>query len=192
MGLGKTVQCIAFLAWLQSTNTTTKKIRPHLIVVPGSTLSNWENEFQRFCPSLVILTYHGSQNERFHLRRDIRRRIENGEVDVILCTYTIFERESGKDDRKFMTKTSFEFMILDEGHCIKNANSSRYTNMNMIHSRRRLLLSGTPVQNDVSELLAILSFLMSETFTKLDCELLVAAFKSTDMNDDSINQLRGE
>ena len=61
---------------------------------------------------MIIL---GSQNERAELRRTIKRRIENGDLDVVLCTYTIFERESCRDDRKFINKTSFQYMILDEG-----------------------------------------------------------------------------
>ena len=82
--------------------------------------------------------------------------------DVILSTYTIFERESNKADRAFMYSLHFEYLVLDEAHCIKNASSSRFVNLNMLRTRHRLLLSGTPVQNDISELLSMLSFLMPQ------------------------------
>jgi SWI/SNF-related matrix-associated actin-dependent regulator 1 of chromatin subfamily A len=71
MGLGKTIQTIAFLGWLDNSNSIKgRKTRPHLIVVPASVLSNWQNELERFCPSLNVMTYHGSQNERSDMRYD--------------------------------------------------------------------------------------------------------------------------
>jgi SWI/SNF-related matrix-associated actin-dependent regulator 1 of chromatin subfamily A len=129
-------------------------------VVPASTLSNWENELRRFCAAFHVLTYHGSQNERAALRYEIRS--ERAVPDVILTTYTIFERESNKADRAFMQSLQLEYLVLDEAHGIKNAQSSRFVNLNMLKTRHRLLLSGTPVQNDIGELLSMLSFLMPQ------------------------------
>ena len=81
---------------------------------------------------------------------------------------------------------------IDEGHCIKNANSQRYTNLNYLKPNRRLLLSGTPVQNDIRELLALLSFLMPKTFTKSNCEILLESLiNMNNSNSNSILQLRG-
>lgn len=101
MGLGKTVQTIAFLGWLRSHRSSSSSTRrPHLIVVPASTLSNWENELSKFCSAFEVRTYHGSQKERAELRYLIKGEVEDGEVDVVLSTYTVFERESGKDDRR--------------------------------------------------------------------------------------------
>jgi SWI/SNF-related matrix-associated actin-dependent regulator 1 of chromatin subfamily A len=162
---GKTIQTIAFLGWLASQHPTNhsglrKTPRPHLIVVPASTLSNWENELRRFCPAFHVMTYHGSQNERAALRYEIRS--ERTVPDVILTTYTIFERESNKADRAFMQSLQLEYLVLDEAHGIKNAQSSRFVNLNMLKTRHRLLLSGTPVQNDIGELLSMLSFLMPQ------------------------------
>lgn len=176
MGLGKTVQTVAFLGWIKSQQELRGKRvkRPHLIVVPASTLSNWLNEIQRFCPALTVLNYHGSQAERSEKRRYLRRHAD--EVDVIFSTYTIFERESGQDDRSFLYSQSFDYLILDEAHCIKNSASSRFYNLNKLNTKHRLLLSGTPVQNDVSELLALLSFLMPKVFAQQDCALLLEAF----------------
>jgi len=151
------VQTIAFLAWLKS-DAVKKSVSsgPHLIVVPASTLANWQNELERFCPSFVVITYHGTQNERAELRVELRQRIEDGEVDVILSTYTIFERESGKIDRNFLYNQQFDYLILDEAHCIKNSSSSRFSCLNSLHTDHRLLLSGTPVQNDLVVVLYVL------------------------------------
>jgi SWI/SNF-related matrix-associated actin-dependent regulator 1 of chromatin subfamily A len=167
-------------------------------VVPASTLANWQNELLRFCPSFRVVTYHGSQTERNKLRYELKTGISEGEVDVILSTYTIFERESGKSDRSFLYSQSFEYLILDEAHCIKNAESSRYMNLNGLRTKHRLLLSGTPVQNDLSELLAMLSFLMPHVFGRTNCELLIEAFgwtrsgnNSTGSGSLSMIQLRG-
>jgi len=147
-------------------------------VVPASTLANWQNEFAKFCPSFVVSTYHGTQRERAEMRIELRESIEEGEVvcticaprylqypvklpllpyfilfysiqDVILSTYTIFERESGKPDRSFLMSQQFEYLVLDEAHCIKNSSSSRFSALNALNSSNRLLLSGTPVQNDL-------------------------------------------
>lgn len=177
MGLGKTVQSIAFMGWLSVVAQNTPRVRkPHLIVVPASVLSNWENELERFCPSLTVLRYHGSQNEKSLLRQELRRRIPLGEIDVILTTYTLFERESNAKDRAFFMNQKFNFLILDEAHSIKNASSSRYNNLNALNTKHRLLLSGTPVQNDLRELLALLSFLMPRVFDRENCEAMVMAF----------------
>lgn len=174
MGLGKTIQTIAFLGWLRSQTTRTMKRKTHFIVVPASTLNNWMNEMKRFAPSLTVVTYHGSQADRAEKRRYLRRNMH--EVDIIFSTYTIFERDSGSDDRVFLSNQLFDYLILDEAHCIKNSGSSRYYNLNKLSAKHRLLLSGTPVQNDVGELLSLLSFLMPKLFGQTDCELLLESF----------------
>ena len=72
--------------------------------------------------------------------------------DIVLSTYTIFERESNITDRNFLYKHSFTYLVLDEAHALKNSSSHRFINLNLIRSQRRLLLSGTPVQNSPSDL----------------------------------------
>ena len=200
MGLGKTVQSIAFIAWLKTVRSpTADKNTAHLIVVPASTLANWENELKRFCPSLSVVTYHGTQNERADLRHELRIDIRAGRVDVVLSTFTIFERESSKDDRSFMYKQLFEYLIVDEAHCLKVSTSSRFMNLNAIKASHRLLLSGTPVQNDLSELLSLMSFTMPKIFRNINIEEVLEGFgwdkKSGVPNSSSsavsINQLRG-
>ena len=197
---GKTIQTIAFLGWLRHRSDLSKGDRlkkppsprppskPHLIVVPASTLSNWQNELARFCPSLEVTTYHGSQQDRAELRYELRR--PNSCSDVILSTYTIFEKESCKPDRSFLCSLKFDYLILDEAHCIKNTNSSRFQHLNQLRTDHRLLLSGTPVQNDISELLSMLSFLMPQVFGRHDLELLIEALNIKGMM--SNNQQRGD
>ena len=110
------------------------------------------------------------------MRREVRSLVERGELNVLLTTYTLFERESGAEDCRFLRSLWFEYLILDEAHGIKNSKSSRYTQLNRLRTNKRLLLSGTPVQNDLQELLSLLSFLMPEEFNTTDCELLLSAF----------------
>lgn len=187
--------CIIYRHLLQ---TQLSRGKVHLIVVPASTLSNWENELRRFCPSLVVVTYHGSQDERADIRYDLRGAFETGKIDVLLSTFTIFERESGKDDRSFLYRQKFEYLIIDEAHCLKVSTSSRFINLNEIKSAHRLLLSGTPVQNDLSELLALMSFIMPDIFRKIGIDEILEGFgwdrKSSGPSGSSsavsINQLR--
>ncbi|KAH9081299.1 hypothetical protein LEN26_021386 [Aphanomyces euteiches] len=155
MGLGKTVQTIAFLALV-----TSKSKQPHLIVVPASVLSNWKREFERFAPSLRVKIFHGSSAERYHIMDTLKP----GSFDVILTTYSYFERDGCVDDRKFLRGFRFGYMVLDEGHNIKNANTSRFKRISALKTQYRLVLSGTPIQNNLSELLALLSFLMPTIF----------------------------
>jgi SNF2 family DNA or RNA helicase len=205
MGLGKTIQTIAFLTYLSKSSylpKSSEKYRlPHLIIVPASVLSNWENEFHKFAPSMTLLKYHGTQNERNELKYQIKSMVKNGELNVLLTNYTIFERESSKNDRAFLLSLSFHFIVLDEAHSIKNINSSRYLHINNLQSYNRLLLSGTPVQNNIMELLSLLSFLMPKIFVKENCELLVHVFgwdnngsgkrnNSNNNNSDRLNELK--
>jgi SWI/SNF-related matrix-associated actin-dependent regulator 1 of chromatin subfamily A len=88
----------------------------------------------------------------------------------------MFERDSGAEDRSFLKRIPFEYLVLDEAHCIKNSQSSRYLNLRGLNPRRRLLLSGTPVQNDVRELLALLSFLMPKVFKMEYIDFLYDSF----------------
>lgn len=125
---------------------------------------------------MTLIKYHGSQQERQDLRQEIKDMIRHGELDVILSTYTMFERESNKLDRGFIQSLKFNFLVLDEAHSIKNSDSSRYYHLNNLETRYRLLLSGTPVQNNLMELLALLSFLMPNLFLKEHCQILMEVF----------------
>ncbi|XP_076010338.1 SWI/SNF-related matrix-associated actin-dependent regulator of chromatin subfamily A containing DEAD/H box 1A isoform X2 [Genypterus blacodes] len=163
MGLGKTIQAIAFLAELYK-----KGIEgPHLITVPASTLDNWVRELKLWCPSLSVLVYYGSMEDRRYLRHDIL----NGDRDfnVIVTTYNL---AIGNDsDRSLFRKLPLKYAIFDEGHMLKNMNSLRYRHLMAINADHRLLLTGTPLQNNLLELMSLLNFIMPSMFSSSTSQL---------------------
>ena len=157
MGLGKTCQVIAFLSHLKEQGEG----QPTLIIVPGSTLENWCREFERFSREINFTPYYGSQAERFESQDTIRDNIETGNCDVIITTYDLAYR---KEDNAFLRKCKPKICIFDEGHVLKNANTARYKSLMRITPRCRILLTGTPLQNSLQELMSILGFLMPDVF----------------------------
>ncbi|KAH9873736.1 hypothetical protein IAQ61_004363 [Plenodomus lingam] len=157
MGLGKTCQVIAFLSHLKEQGVG----KPALIVVPGSTLENWCREFERFSSSITFTPYYGSQAGRFEHQETILHNISQDHCDVIITTYDLTFR---KEDNAFLRKCKPEICIFDEGHVLKNANTIRYKSLMRIATRCRILLTGTPLQNSLQELMSILGFLMPTVF----------------------------
>ena len=156
MGLGKTCQVIAFLAHLWENGER----GPHLVVVPAATLENWLKEFQRFCPTLNVEPYYASSpSERLELREHIDD--TRDEINVVVTTYTIAK---GKEDFPWLKKFGFCCTIFDEGHVLKNADSQVSRKLVRIESKFRLLLTGTPLQNNLKELISLLGFLMPAMF----------------------------
>ncbi|KIW23142.1 uncharacterized protein PV07_11365 [Cladophialophora immunda] len=156
MGLGKTCQVIAFLAHLFEQG----KMGPHLVVVPAATLENWLKEFQRFCPALNVEPYYATNpTERLTLREFLDDNRED--VNVIVTTYTIAK---GKDDAPWLRSFGFDCTIYDEGHVLKNADSQVASKLVRIQCNFRLLLTGTPLQNNLKELISLLAFLMPALF----------------------------
>jgi len=162
MGLGKTIQTIALFTLLKQRGDNKK---PHMVVVPATALENWVREFSSWSPGLVVHMYHGSTKERELLRKQLLPK-EDGlcNFDVIITTYNL---SINKADRvKFFKKFEFCYIVLDEAHSIKNVNSIRYQNLLKLAFRAqyRLMLTGTPLQNNVNELWALLNFLMPNIF----------------------------
>ncbi|MBW0539044.1 hypothetical protein O181_078759, partial [Austropuccinia psidii MF-1] len=155
MGLGKTAQVVCFLAHLKSKNNP----GPHLVIVPSSTLENWKREFATFSPNLLVRSYYGSQTERAELRYELK---STSDLDVVITTYNI--ATGAADDRKFLDKMRFETCIYDEGHQLKNSESKRYKDLMRQKVGWRLLLTGTPLQNNLQELVSLLSFILPEIF----------------------------
>lgn len=182
------MQTIAFLAWLRKKNRAKTGLdndaanfedtdddgsvekgrvsfhRPHLIVVPSSVLTNWQNEFEKFCPEMNVVKYHGGLKERAEIQRVLRDHLPGGRnqdehIDVILTTFSYFSSEKDAD-RAFLKKFKVEYLIVDEAHCLKNPNGARYQNLDKFKTSHRLLLTGTPVQNSPEELMSLLCFLM--------------------------------
>ncbi|KAF7295962.1 hypothetical protein MKEN_01410800 [Mycena kentingensis (nom. inval.)] len=150
MGLGKTIQTIALLAHLACDRGIWG---PHLIVVPTSVLLNWEMEFKKFLPGFRILSYHGNTKRRKELRQGWN---EKHRFNVCITSYTLASRDAIVFKRK-----PWYYLILDEAHMIKNFKSQRWSTLLMFRSFRRLLLTGTPLQNNLTELWSLLQFLMS-------------------------------
>ncbi|KFP90087.1 SWI/SNF-related matrix-associated actin-dependent regulator of chromatin subfamily A containing DEAD/H box 1, partial [Apaloderma vittatum] len=163
MGLGKTIQAIAFLAYLYQEGNR----GPHLIVVPASTLDNWIREVHLWCPELNVLFYYGSQEDRRHLRVDISNKVVD--FNVIVTTYNC--AISSSDDRGLFRRLKLNYAIFDEGHMLKNMSSVRYQHLMTINAKNRLLLTGTPVQNNLLELMSLLNFVMPHMFSSSTSEI---------------------
>ncbi|XP_074722857.1 SWI/SNF-related matrix-associated actin-dependent regulator of chromatin subfamily A containing DEAD/H box 1 isoform X1 [Strix uralensis] len=163
MGLGKTIQAIAFLAYLYQEGNR----GPHLIVVPASTLDNWIREVNLWCPELNVLFYYGSQEDRKHLRMDINNKVVD--FNVIVTTYNC--AISSSDDRGLFRRLKLNYAIFDEGHMLKNMSSVRYQHLMTINAKNRLLLTGTPVQNNLLELMSLLNFVMPHMFSSSTSEI---------------------
>lgn len=143
MGLGKTLQTITFLKYLKG-----KKGRrqPSLIIAPTSLIFNWNNEVEKFCLSIKMLTYVGTQREELIQSFD--------QYDVVLTTYgTVL------NDIETLQNIQFHYVILDESQAIKNSNSKRYKAVRLLNSFNRVTLTGTPIENNTFDLYAQLNFL---------------------------------
>ncbi|RDX40677.1 hypothetical protein OH76DRAFT_1412809 [Lentinus brumalis] len=152
MGLGKTIQTLSLLAHLACDRGIWG---PHLIIVPTSVLLNWEMEFKKFLPGFKVLSYHGNTKQRKELRQGWNNKYH---FNACITSYTLASRDAHVFKRK-----RWYYMILDEAHMIKNFKSQRWNILLMFRSFRRLLLTGTPLQNNLTELWALLQFLMSGT-----------------------------
>ncbi|XP_051509276.1 SWI/SNF-related matrix-associated actin-dependent regulator of chromatin subfamily A containing DEAD/H box 1A-like isoform X1 [Myxocyprinus asiaticus] len=157
MGLGKTIQAIAFLAHLYEKGI----MGPHLITVPSSTLDNWVRELGLWCPSLKVLVYYGSVEDRKYLRQEILSNLID--FNIIVSTYNL--TIGNVHDRSLFRKLRLKYAIFDEGHMLKNMNTLRYRHLMAINAEHRLLLTGTPLQNNLLELMSLLNFIMPSMFS---------------------------
>ncbi|SCU96461.1 LAMI_0F06634g1_1 [Lachancea mirantina] len=176
MGLGKTCQVIAFLAYLKQI----KEPGPHLVVVPSSTLENWLREFNKFCPEMKIEPYYGSQQERAELRDILED--NDGHYDVIVTTYNL--ASGNKYDVSFLKNRGFNVVVYDEGHMLKNSMTERFAKLMKIEANFRLLLTGTPLQNNLKELMSLLEFIMPSLFVSKKDDLS-AVFRQRARTSDS-------
>lgn len=184
MGLGKTLQSISILAY----HYEFMKVQgPHLVCVPKSTLSNWMNELNRWCPSLRAIRFHGHKEERealadeyftneaaAHDGRRPTKQIFNektGEMeddnsdnprawDVCVTTYEVANTE-----KKVLSRFAWKYLVIDEAHRLKNETSMFSTTVRSFNTAYRLLLTGTPLQNNLHELWALLNFLLPDIFS---------------------------
>ncbi|XP_057522880.1 CHD3-type chromatin-remodeling factor PICKLE-like isoform X2 [Amaranthus tricolor] len=180
MGLGKTIQSIAFLASLFE-----EGVYPHLVVAPLSTLRNWEREFALWAPHLNVIMYVGSAQARgvireyefYYPKKSLSKKLKkkkSGQLssgskqdrikfDVLLTSYEMINLDSAS-----LKPITWESMIVDEGHRLKNKDSKLFLQLKQYHSKHRVLLTGTPLQNNLDELFMLMHFLDAGKFGSLD------------------------
>ncbi|KAF1346543.1 chromatin remodeling complex SWI/SNF component SWI2 [Delphinella strobiligena] len=153
MGLGKTIQTISLITYLIEKK---RQPGPYLVIVPLSTLTNWNSEFDKWAPSITKIVYKGPPAQRKTQQNQIRY----GNFQVLLTTYEFIIK-----DRPILSKIKWLHMIVDEGHRMKNANSKLSSTITQYyHTRFRLILTGTPLQNNLPELWALLNFVLPTIF----------------------------
>ena len=163
MGLGKTVQALAMLAYVAEKYNIWG---PFLVVTPASTLHNWQQEVARFVPSFKVVPYWGSPQERKILRHFWDQRYlhtRNASFHVVITSYQLVIT-----DFKYFNRIKWQYMVLDEAQAIKSSGSQRWKMLLEFKCRNRLLLSGTPIQNSMAELWALLHFVMPTLFDSHD------------------------
>lgn len=153
MGLGKTIQTISLITYLIEKKN---QPGPYLVIVPLSTLTNWHNEFDKWAPSVSKIVYKGPPTQR----KQHQNRIRWGDFQVLLTTYEFIIK-----DRPILSKIKWVHMIVDEGHRMKNQNSKLSSTITQYYNTRyRLILTGTPLQNNLTELWAMLNFVLPTIF----------------------------
>lgn len=160
MGLGKTVQSISVMAYLAETHDIWG---PFIVIAPASTLHNWQQEITKFVPEFKVLPYWGSGKDRKVLRKFWDRRqlryTRDSPFHVLVTNYQLVV-----SDAQYLNRIRWQYMILDEAQAIKSSSSSRWKSLLGMQCRNRLLLTGTPIQNSMQELWALLHFIMPTLF----------------------------
>jgi len=141
MGLGKTIQIISFILSLKEKNGK----RTHLIILPTSLIFNWQAELDKFAPSLKYHVIYGLNREKDHAKID--------KYDLIITTYGTM-----LSDITFLKKIEFDYIFLDESQAIKNPESKRYKAVRLLQSRNRIVMTGTPIENNTFDIYAQFSF----------------------------------
>lgn len=154
MGLGKTVQTVAFLSWLRHARG---QQGPFLVAVPLSTMPAWADTFDHWAPDINYVVYNGNHNAR-SIIRDFELlptgSLNHPRFHVLLTTY-----EYVLQDASFLSQIKWQFMAVDEAHRLKNRESQLYDRLQEFKAPARLLITGTPVQNNLSELSSLFDFL---------------------------------
>ncbi|EFP09491.1 CRE-ISW-1 protein [Caenorhabditis remanei] len=157
MGLGKTLQTISLLGYMKHYKNQSS---PHLVIVPKSTLQNWGNEFKKWCPSIRTVLLIGDEAARNII---LRETILTQNFDVCCTTYEMMLKVKTQ-----FKKLNWKYVIIDEAHRIKNEKSKLSETVRELNSKNRLLITGTPLQNNLHELWSLLNFLLPDIFTSSD------------------------
>ncbi|KAL9230296.1 hypothetical protein vseg_005669 [Gypsophila vaccaria] len=180
MGLGKTIQSIAFLASLFE-----EGVYPHLVVAPLSTLRNWEREFSTWAPHLNVIMYVGSGQARSFIRqyefyypkkpnpeklkkKKFRKIVSENKQDRIKFDVLLTSYEMINVDSASLKPIKWECMVVDEGHRLKNKDSKLFLQLKQYNTKHRVLLTGTPLQNNLDELFMLMHFLDAGKFGSLE------------------------
>ncbi|GAA6012112.1 hypothetical protein JCM10207_005132 [Rhodosporidiobolus poonsookiae] len=192
MGLGKTVQSISLMAYLAEVHNIWG---PFLVISPASTLHNWQQEITKFVPNLKALPYWGNPKDRAVLRKFWNRKSIRYDKDapfhVVVTSYQL-----AVADEKYFNQVKWQYMVLDEAQAIKSSGSTRWKTLLGFRCRNRLLLTGTPIQNSMHELWALLHFIMPSLFDSHDefsewfsKDIEKSADKSAGMNEHQLRRL---
>lgn len=155
MGLGKTIQSISLVTYLIEKKGEDK----FLVIVPLSTITNWTIEFEKWAPTVKMIVYKGSPQQR----KDLQFEVRTGNFQVLLTTYEYVIRE-----RPLLARFNYSHMIIDEGHRMKNAQSKLSITLKQYYrTKNRLILTGTPLQNNLPELWALLNFVLPKIFNSV-------------------------
>lgn len=164
MGLGKTIQCASLLAYLLETQ---KIPGPFLIVVPLSVIPNWIRELNRWCPTLNTVVYVGDGDSREVIRHFEWNKPNSKDgtpkFHALLTTYELVLKDS-----RFLASVKWSYLMVDEAHRLKNTEAALYKELQTFHAKNKLLVTGTPLQNSIKELFALLHFLEPEKFSDLE------------------------
>lgn len=153
MGLGKTLQTISLIGYIKHYQNNQA---PCLVVVPKAVIQNWKGEFKKWVPSLKTILLIGNKDER---AKQVEEELEPGDWDVCVTTYEVCILEKAAF-RKF----HFRYICIDEAHRLKNEKSKLSETIRTFDCRNRLLITGTPLQNNLHELWALLNYILPDVF----------------------------
>jgi len=152
MGLGKTVQVLGFLSIIKSDlQKTRNRNKASLLVIPASLISNWENEIKRFSPDTKFFVAHPSAGLRKNSPHKEQRALD--QFDLVITTYALIQRYSWLQDH------AWQYIILDEAQAIKNPGTKQSTAVKNLISANRIIMTGTPIENRLSDLWSLFDFL---------------------------------
>ncbi|KAL4656875.1 chromodomain-helicase-DNA-binding protein 1-like isoform X2 [Arapaima gigas] len=165
MGLGKTCQTISLLVYVRGSQGHEG---PFLVLSPLSVMENWREEIVRFSPGLSVICYSGDKDQRAELQRELKA---GKSFHVLLTTYELCLK-----DASFLKRWQWKVLVVDEAHRLKNQNSILHRTLSEFSVDFKVLLTGTPIQNNLQEVYALLSFIQPSIFPKSDVDNFVNTY----------------